>query len=793
MKKPLKLASSLTVVGVALSSGLDENVLAETPPSQPINPSSASALQPLKPAPAAVEPPLSTQPEQVALPPEQSRPAPVSLAPQPTSTPPPASNSAPPLQSSPAPQPVPTPPSAADSQSALPLRSEPLPVKPATVSAPTIVAPEKINPIITSTPVNDRVLSPRSDRTVSVEGEYQSEVKVFTPSAKATYRTNQQAVRQVTPDGLRSLDYKADYVLVDTPTTNRKITVERLRKIETLGQHAQFSLTGTCVGNPQADPVTDQCAYTPGLATDNSPEAVDPKTGNSSRIIQAEQGKGAAFDIVTPENLEAMKAPGFQQGLPKSDPRSQQVGADILTPNIAITDAKEVGEQRLEEKTNSPALSFVRVHRTLVANRDRAQLAQTVRGVSVLSDLDQGGIPSDNLVGLGVMGLAQLASEVRPSLKGTGEVPTGANENLFLAANSVHLPGNSFTAYHAGIGNAKNYAEPNRPITEQPATFNSVWIGLSPVIDRNSSPVERISNLTRQETLFTGGGEGGTNDLTVPDFSVLLRNPDGTAIKGSPKLLSNFYSQLYLEFFKSKGDQAIGTSLDEKTRFVPSIALTGSVATPKRTFQYFGGIIADPKDLGNSKAYLGASYSHRNPEQRFAWNIEGQGVVGTDPDYYSYVSASIAKGWQLGAKPGTASAFIGASALYSPDRPRQYNEIFFSPSNFVTLTSGINFGKKLPLQLTVDYTPEVLGDNGVKETLTANARVQFSDRFALSGFYTPIAKSDSRSTTGIKVESAFGKTADLKVYLGWVLNQYNLSTRTFNENQISFGVQKQIR
>lgn len=776
MKLPLKLASHLTVVGVTLSSGLDEPVLAETPPTEPIPSTQASDLLPVSPAPSRVPSPLPL-PERMPL--ESSRPAPVLPAAAPSA------ESA--SQSSPASSRPASPPSPAPS----PAPSSPVP---SPASPPTIVPPEKINPIITSTPVNDRVLSPQTGRSAAVEGQYQSEVKVFTPSAKATYRLNQQAVRQVTPDGVRSLDYKADYVLIDTPTTNRKITVERLRKIETLGQHAQFSLTGTCVDNPAADPAKDQCVYTPGLVTDNSPRTADPKTGNPSRISQTPRGKGAAFDIVTPENLEAIRAPGFQQGLPPSDPRAQQIGADLTTPNLAIIDAKEMGEQRLEETTNSPAVSVVRVRRIVVANRDRAQLAQTVRGISVLSDLQNGGITDQNLIGTGVMGLAQLAPDVRPTLKGTGEAPSGANENLFLAANSVHLPANSFTAYHGGIGTAKNLAAPNRPVSEQPATFNSVWIGLSPIVERKLIPVERVRDLKRTETLFTGGGEGGTNDLSIPDFSVLLRKPDGTTIEGSPKLLSNFYSQLYLEFFKSTGNQTLGVSLNESTRYVPSIAFTGSVANQKKVFQYFGGVIADPQDFGNSKAYLGAAYSYRNPDQRFAWKLEGKGVLGTDPDYYSYVTGEIAKGWKLGAKPESPSAFIGASALYSPDRPREYQEVFFSPNNSVTLSSGINLGKRFPVRFTVDYTPGLFGENGTQETLTTGMQIQFSDRISLGGFYAPIAKSESRSRAGANLAIALGKQPDnLRLFFGWTLNQYDLSLRTFSENRFSFGVQSQVR
>lgn len=730
MKQHRIIASTLSVAGVAVNGGLDERTFAKSPA-----------------APESV----STRAED--------------LLPDQRATVAPASGIAAPEQVKSAPENSPSP--------------KPDAAKPQSSTAPiTIVPPETLNPIITSAEVNNRILSHKTRWEAAFGLEYDPRELTFAPNVQTSVRLSQRAERQVTSDGLRKLDYQANYLLIDTPRTDRKLTVITKNDVETLGQQLQFSLTGSCIDNPAR-----QCIYTPGLATDNSPEAAEPQTQNPIRLIQAQPGRGQAFDVATPENLAAIAAPGFQTGLPSTDARSQFIGNDFRNPNLGITDSKLLDQRRIDEISNSPAASLVRIRRILVANSDRAQLAQTVRGISLLSNIREAGITSNDLINTGIMGAAQILPDVRPSLKGTGETPSGANEKLFSAVSSVRLPANSFTAYHGGLATADN-----RPGSRQPfANFNSVWIGLSPLTDRTFQVEAALSRLTRTSTIFQDGAEGGNRDAF--NFDVLFVNPDNSTTRLTPAILPNYYMQVYLDFFKSTGTQTIRTTLTERTRYVPSLAFTGSFANQNQAIQYFAGTVVDPDQFENSKLYVGAAYRGSNLQKRLGWSLAGQGVVSPDPDYYSFISGSIAKGWQLGTKPDSPVFFLSSSGLYSFDRPIIYKAVGFSPVSFLSVGGGINFGDRFPLQVTLDYTPSVFGTNGVEETLLLGARVRLNNRISLSGFYSPIAQAVSRSRAGAQLELALGNPANqLRLSLGWTLNQYQLSERTYNLNQFSFGI-----
>jgi hypothetical protein len=67
---------------------------------------------------------------------------------------------------------------------------------------------------------------------------------------------------------------------------------------------------------------------------------------------------------------------------------------------------------------------------------------------------------------------------VSPGKKGGS---TAINRNLLLSANNNRIPESSFTAYYAGVGRAST------PKAKQllTANYQGVWVGFSPVIERN--------------------------------------------------------------------------------------------------------------------------------------------------------------------------------------------------------------------------------------------------------------------------------------------------------------------
>ena len=226
-----------------------------------------------------------------------------------------------------------------------------------------------------------------------------------------------------------------------------------------------------------------------------------------------------------------------------------------------------------------------------------------------------------------------------------------------------------------------------------------------------------------------------------------------TSTRLTSATLSNFYSQLYLTFFTSTGKQVDRVMLTENTRFVPSVAFTGNFARQNQLFQYYGGEIVDPDRVGHSKAYVGGAYSGSDPKARWSWKVEGQGI------------------------------------LHSFDRPVSQNQVGLSPVRSFSVGTGIDFGRILPVRLTLDYIPEIFGVRGIKQTLTANVAIRISDRIFLSGFYAPIADSSSKVRSGARLDFALGRDpASLQLSFGWSLNQYDLPGSTFNDYQFTLGL-----
>ena len=85
---------------------------------------------------------------------------------------------------------------------------------------------------------------------------------------------------------------------------------------------------------------------------------------------------------------------------------------------------------------------------------------------------------------------------------GTKKVNTNINKNLFLAANTVRIPTSSYTFYHAGIGSADSLKPGIKRRSQIPrAKFNSLWVGISPVIDRRIEKINRYQPTGKQRII----------------------------------------------------------------------------------------------------------------------------------------------------------------------------------------------------------------------------------------------------------------------------------------------------
>ena len=234
------------------------------------------------------------------------------------------------------------------------------------------------------------------------------------------------------------------------------------------------SLTAPCVGQP--DSATEQCTYTPGLITDRN--SIDPQFLVPTRIDQTAD----VFEVVTPESLAVIGLPGFQTGA-----NGQQIGLDLYFPNAGAlpgnTQGSRTNIERRETIEDTPALTISRVRQIIKANDSEAVIARTIHGWTGILDDDNTGFNS--LWQLG----AYLLPDINPQLDGgVNPVNPNINKNLFLAANNARTPLNSFTVYHAGIGRSPTPLVPPTDFRDLPTVnYNSIWVGLSPITERNFS------------------------------------------------------------------------------------------------------------------------------------------------------------------------------------------------------------------------------------------------------------------------------------------------------------------
>ncbi|MGB6300541.1 MAG: hypothetical protein WBF90_30810 [Rivularia sp. (in: cyanobacteria)] len=613
------------------------------------------------------------------------------------------------------------------------------------ISPPKIAAPEKIHPFTTTLPLNNVPISHLTDWEFYTGSTFGDDINTSI-SAGGIAKLNGRIIESLSKNNIYTVDQKASYVQLQRIRETRKIAVTRNEPHTMLGMQMQMSFTASCLVGDTESIENKKCSYTPGLITDR--DSLDPDFFVPTRIVQTANMN----EVVTPESLAVMQLPGFQAGA-----NGQQVGLDLYFPNSGAfpgnTQGNQVFYERKEEINNTQIGLYSQVRQIVKANDNKAVIGRTIRGFGLIAD-------SDNLLLNSAVQLGNLVlPDVKPRLQGSNKkVNTNINKNLFLAANTVRIPTSSYTFYQAGIGSANSLKPDIKRISQIPrAKFNSLWVGISPIIERRIERITRYQPTGKQRILSDGGGEGGV-DSNVSLLSV-VNGENFTANE-----LEDFYTQIYLTNFAQDVNLVTGNRFVEDIKYYPHISFTGNIVGSLDTFKYYTGVIAGK----TIKAYAGSDYTRNFGNLNISTGAIG--YINPDRDYYSQLYGSVSQ--KIGSSR-KANLVLSSRFNYALDRENRIGKIESkAPASLVTLGARANFGNVS--FGVVNYFDDILPDS-VDKTLLADLAINFSKNFRLSGYYTPVNEASSQSRYGATAKLRLGsKYNSPTISLSWTNNYYDL-------------------
>lgn len=604
---------------------------------------------------------------------------------------------------------------------------------------PRVIPDQKVNPFITSIKLNGSIISHLTQWELASGYSFGNSIS-SNLNVNGLYRLNSKIIQSLSIDNVFTSEQTGTYLQLQTVRTQRELTI--LRKVpQTLqGIELQMTFLGPCSG---INDTAQLCSLSPSLITDKT--SLDPKFLFPTRIFQP----GTIGEAVSPETLSLLSQPGFQLG-----GNGKQVGIDLYFPNIGALPGNDQTDEtaviRSESIETTPVMSISRIRQIIKANHNRAVLGRTIRGFPLIpNDQDQG-------VNLAVQLAAEILPDVEPQLEGTLEAAsTNINKNLFFAANNVRLPENSFTIYQAGLGSAIHPHQQDQQVITPSASFNSVWLGLSPITTFSQREDLLYEPTSGERVLVTAGGEGGRGSNHA--FSSTVNSQTFSSAE-----LSNFYTQIYITFFNRDINFVTETKFTETTKYYPHLSLSGNITSSDSIFRYYGGVIA----TNSPKFYIGADYTKFL--KNWTFNLEGVLYNNSDQNYYSHISGAVSRTFLI-----SSNANLILSSAFNYAFGRDETQLGISPVNFVTIGARANWG---PVSLGITKFLQVL-PHSLDSTLTADIGIQLGQRGRLSAFWSPGKIS---SNYGALAQYRFGDGYNSPtISLSWSRENYSLGVDQF--------------
>jgi hypothetical protein len=546
-------------------------------------------------------------------------------------------------------------------------------------------------------------------------------------------------VQSVTADRVVRVNTQMESTGVRSVVQNQDISVAVAKPQTLLGFREQISLDGSCLDNSG-----QTCTYLPGLKIDDS--VIDPQKLQPRGVLITSQ----FGDVISPASVAAIREPGFQGGA-----NGANYGLDLYIPAVGLVNLPAgtpntlTGERQETIKTGV-AVNYTRMSQDFATNGKESTLGRTIRSINYIHD------DRNQLVNALATVLGQVLPEFQPSIApGKPGARIVVNPNLYRAANSVRLPENSQTIYQAGTGYAPSRG--SDPRVPPGARHLALWVGLSPIVEREFVRDYRYVTLREPRIVTAGGGEGGSVPISV--------NLNGFGFNSGS--VQNVYGQGYLTVYNRDVNRVDVETIRQRTDYYPHISLTGTNLTENTLWRYFTGAIVNagfqPKTNSNIKAYVGTDYSIFNP-RGLTFSVGGVGYLNPDPEYSSQLFASASQSIPLGSNPRN-SLVLGVNANYIVDGSITIQSLpIRSAQSFVNAGVVLNFGN-----ISVGGTQffgNLLPESTENKTIF-NASWKITDRLKVGGFFSVFDRNISTNPFGANLSFDLDPNSNSTLYLGW--------------------------
>jgi hypothetical protein len=575
-----------------------------------------------------------------------------------------------------------------------------------------------------------------------------------------------KSVQSVTTDRVVRVTTDMESTGIRTVAQNQEIAVSIAKNQTLLGVSQQISLIGNCL-----DGSGRECSYIPGITIGES--ELDPKL--QPRVVKVESQFG---DVLSEASSAAIREPGFQGGA-----NGQNVGIDITVPAIGLVNPPAgspppvlTGERKETFKTGL-AVNYTRMQQNFATNGKESTLERTIRAVNYIND------DRNQLVNAVTNAIGQILPSFKRSIApGEPGARIVVNPNLYQVASAIRIPNNSLTVYQAGTGYAASFGK--NPRVPPGASHQALWVGMSPVVEREFVRDYRYITLREPRIVTSGGGEGGN----VP-IAVTLNN-FGFNSGG----LQNAYGQGYVTVLNRDVSRVDTETIRQRTDYYPHISFTGANLNENSLWRYYTGAIVNagfqPKSTTNLKAYIGTDYALFNP-RGFSLNVGGIGYLNPDPEYNTQLFANGTQAIQLGSNPRN-TLVLGFNTNYVVDGAITLQSLpIRSAQSYVNAGIALNFG-----DISVGGT-QFFGNilpESVENKTVFNIGWKVTNKLKIGGFVSVLDRNISTNPFGANLSYDLDTNSDSAIYLGWNAAEIDFrrtlgsNSNVYKDNTVSVSI-----
>jgi hypothetical protein len=635
---------------------------------------------------------------------------------------------------------------APNNTSAVPATNAPTPPRsnsttqdPRFILPPQVLDPNQVDPFSTQFVLNgDRISHLTS--TVAKSGFESGNFRTSDLNFNIYQLIRADSIQSVTRDIVVRVNSKLESVGVRSVAQQQDIAVSVSKPQTLLGVREQVSLDADCL-----DGSGRTCTYLPGLKIDES--TLNRQLQPTGAKITSQFG-----DVISPASVTAIRQPDFQSGA-----NGQDFGIDLTIPAIGLVTTPWSANpiltgNRREDLNSTVAVNYTRMNQDFATNGVESTLGRTTRSINYIHH------DRNQLLNLAVLALGQVLPEFQPSIaSGKPGTRIVVNPNLYRAANAVRIPENSQTVYQTGMGYAVSRGQD--PKIPPAASHQAIWVGLSPVVDRELVRDYYYATRRAPQIVSQGGGEGGGLPVAVNlnDFGF---NSSG---------LQNAYGQGYVTVYNRDVDRVDVETIRQRTDYYPHISFSGTSLTENTLWRYYTGAIVNlnlgspAKSDQNIKAYVGTDYSVVNP-QGLSFSVGGVGYLNPDPEYSTQLFANATHSIGLGSNP-RHHLVVGFNANYILDGATTIQSLpIRSAQSFVNTGLTVNLGDISfgGTQLIGNILPESTSSKTI-----FNVGWKITNRLNLGAFYTAADQNISTNPYGASLSLALDPSSNSSLYLGW--------------------------